>query len=181
MAKVFIKKLLEGNLPLTDTDFTMSFTDEGSLYITKGDGSQLKISSLITDYTNLLDLTTQNPQLENKLYLTQDHKLYVYDGVKYVSISGDGGQGLNTDTLNMLLELESKTDTFGYSVDGDITSVGRVYVNPNLTDENTVYSYDAQGNIIKEELTKMGKNIVNTFSYNVDGDIVEIKTVVTDI
>ena len=108
MAKVFIKKLLEGNLPLTDTDFTMSFTDEGSLYITKGDGSQLKISSLITDYTNLLDLTTQNPQLENKLYLTQDHKLYVYDG-NSVNPATLISSGMMADSVRLLyLELSGE-------------------------------------------------------------------------
>ena len=179
MAKVYLKKLLEGNLPLTDDDFTMSFTNEGNLYITKQDGSQLKVSDLMTGYDDKSDLQLQNPQLENKLYLTKNHKLYVYDGSKYELISGGDGQGVNDDILSLLLELEDKTDTFEYNNDDEIVSMSRVYVNPNLDNENTVYSYDVDGNIQTEVIDKMGKIITNTFSYD-SGNVIEMKTVVVD-
>ena len=75
------KKLLETNLPPTDVD-AVTFTDESNLYVTKTDGSQLKIGDVL--------LVTSLPEtgIEGKLYLLYDldndiFSLYVWNGIVF--------------------------------------------------------------------------------------------------
>lgn len=106
MSTINVKKILESNLPLTDDDFTMSFTEEGNLYYTKNDGSQLKVTDIKTGYVNLVDLQTHNPAIENKIYLTKEAKLYVFSGGIYVEISGGSGSG-SIDGIKQITRLNT--------------------------------------------------------------------------
>lgn len=180
MAKVEFKKGLKANLPNSADDNVLLFTnDTGELYKGQGTGQPLlKYSDVI--YKTTLPVSG----LEEKVYLVESGvgslKLYAYRNGTWIDFSS-GGQGVDTNILNMLLGLESKTDTFGYDDNENIISVDTVYVNPNLNDENTTYTYDNNENITKEETTKQGKKIINTFSYDANDNIIGVNTVVTNI
>lgn len=182
MAVIYVKKVLEDNLPLLDTDFTMSFTEKNNLYITKQDGSQMQVTDLLTGYDDLSDLIAQDPQIEGKLYLTRENKMYVYDGVKYLAIGGEsGGEGLDGKILDMLLDLQPKVETFDYDTKDNIVGVKRVYDNYELDDMDIAYEYDDRDNITKETIAKMNKIVTNSFSYDERDNVIEIDTTVADV
>lgn len=94
MVNANIRKLLESNLPITDVDFTISFTEKGNMYITKTDGTQLKIADTI--YVNVLP--TYN-QLQNKIYITPDNILSIWNGTSWVAINRPSASNVSVDDI----------------------------------------------------------------------------------
>lgn len=87
MSLIF-KKLLQANLPSTDANNTITFTNEGNLFITKADQSQLKIGDVIT----VTSLPTNG--LANKIYVLNDNgsfSIHTWTGSAWEEIvSSDG-------------------------------------------------------------------------------------------
>lgn len=80
------KKLIENNLPPTDFNGVVTFTDEQNLYISKQDGAQMKIGDVM--------LCTNLPQrgIEGKLYLMYDinqdiFSLYAWNGIEFKQLT----------------------------------------------------------------------------------------------
>lgn len=175
-----MRKGLKVNLPLSAEDNVLFFTnDSGEIY--KGNG----IGSPLIKYCDVIyETTLPTSGEEGKIYLIEDGlnglKMYSYRNTNWIDFSSNGG-GVDNNVLNMLLGLEDKVDTFGYDLNENVISIDTVYSNPNLTDENTVYSYDIDGNVISEEITKLGKKITSTFIYDVKGNISSVSTVVANI
>lgn len=125
MADVIMKKGLFANLPIEAEDNVLFYcTDTGNLYQGGGIGQPLvDYGSVLTGYHDLADLKIENPQQENKVYLTDDGKLHIYDGVDYKTITSDG----HTHGNNPIL------DKFGENQAGDLTYngnplTGNIYV-----------------------------------------------------
>ena len=119
---VIIKKVLEGNLPSTGLDGEFYYTDKGNVYcVNKSDLKLKKITDLMTGYTNLTDLQTKNPAIPNKLYLTDDGKLYYYrmSDTSYQPLSG----GMST--------------TFAGDLSGDNTSQKVIGIQGTLIEDTS--------------------------------------------
>ena len=173
-----MKKGLKANLPTSADDNVLLFTnDSGELFKGNGNGNPLIKYSDVAYFTSL----PVSGEV-GKIYIIEESvgvlKLYSYANGNWINFSS--GE-LDTDTLNMLLGLESKVDTFGYDNDGNIISVSTVYVNNKLEDENTSYTYDLNGNITKEEILKLGKKITNLFTYDSNDNVTKIETIVVDV
>lgn len=143
---------LKANLPESYDINTLLFTsDTGEIY--KGDGADKPLvyyGSVMVGYTDLSDLRTKAPTNQTKLYLTNDNKLYTYDGTDYILISGsesmdstvitfDGSATdlTSTNVQDAIVELDGKID----GVDGKVNalelaltaSLGKVKVNESDT------------------------------------------------
>lgn len=95
MAEVIFKKGLIENLPSTAGQDELLFAEDvGRLF--KGNGADkplTEFSTLVNGFANLEDLRLKNPALKNKLYLTDDSKMYYYSGLDYMLISCGTGSG----------------------------------------------------------------------------------------
>lgn len=149
MANVVMKKGLYANLPSSAEENVLFFcTDTGRLFQGAGTGKALiEYSNVLGGYVDLADLKAKNPSLVNKLYLTNDSKLYVYDGTDYVGISGSGGSShdhLNKDVL----------DKFSVSTGGTLLFDGKDIIGIALTDymTKTEYASSQAGVVLKSEV-----------------------------
>ena len=88
--QVVFKKGLEANLPSSGGINELFFCiDTGRLFQGNGAGNPMtEYSNIRSGYVDLTDLQNKNPRIIGKLYLTNDAKLYIYNGVEYVEISG---------------------------------------------------------------------------------------------
>lgn len=174
-----MRKGLKVNLPLSAEDNVLFFTnDSGEIY--KGNG----IGSPLVKYCDVIYLDTLPASgEEGKVYLIQDGlnglKMYSYRNTNWIDFSSNGG-GVDNDVLNMLLGLEDKVDSLTYDIEGNVTEINTIYSNPNLDNEMVNYVYNSEGDVIQEEITKMGKKVTNTFTYS-NGNIVTIQTVVANV
>lgn len=98
MSKVIFKKGLFANLPSSAEENVLLFaTDVGRLFQGTGIGKDLiEYSNLITGYSDLTELKTENPSIENKLYVTDDGNIYIYLNNDYVSLGGGGVSDWNS-------------------------------------------------------------------------------------
>lgn len=90
---VIFKKGLYKNLPSSADENILFFcTDIGKIFQGAGSGKALIEygNDVLDGFTDLDDLKNKNPQIQGKLYLTSDNKLYRYDGSEYVLISAKG-------------------------------------------------------------------------------------------
>ena len=94
---VIFKRGLEANLPSSAAANELYFcVDTGRMFQGGGLGSPMVEYSDVRDgYINLADLQNKNPALRGKIYLTNEGKLYIYNGIEYTEVSGksDGGGG----------------------------------------------------------------------------------------
>lgn len=141
-------KGLKANLPASADLNTLLFTtDTGELYIGNGENQPLTpFGAVIYGYTDLADLVAKAPTNTTKLYLTNDNKLYTYNGTEYILISGSENTSSTTITFDgsatdltstnvqdAIVELDGKID----GVDGKVNalelaltaSLGKVKVN----------------------------------------------------
>lgn len=88
---VVFKKGLYRNLPSSADENILFFcTDVGKIFQGAGNGKALIEygNDVLSGFTDLDDLKAKNPQIQGKLYLTNDNELYRYDGSEYIIISG---------------------------------------------------------------------------------------------
>lgn len=91
MTNVKFLKGIKSALPTNGVDNSSLYfvEDSGELFKSVGNGQPLvKIGDVLGNYTDLTDLQTKNPAIQGKLYLTNDSKLYTYNGTSYELISG---------------------------------------------------------------------------------------------
>lgn len=81
---------LKANLPTSASEGSLLFTtDTGELFKGNGENQPLTYySSVLYGYENLADLQSKNPSIIGKIYLTQDNRLYGYNGTAYELVSG---------------------------------------------------------------------------------------------
>lgn len=91
MTNVKFLKGIKSALPTNGVDNSSLYfvEDSGELFKSVGNGQPLvKIGDVLGNYTDITDLQTKNPAIQGKLYLTNDSKLYTYNGTSYELISG---------------------------------------------------------------------------------------------
>lgn len=88
-SQVKFKRGLKENLPSLSDGSTLYFTTDTNEIFRgiEGDSPQ-KIGDVIAGFIDLVDLQNKNPAIINKLYITNDNKIYIYDGSNYNEISG---------------------------------------------------------------------------------------------
>lgn len=87
--QVKFKRGIKENLPSLSDGSTLYFTTDTNEIFRgiEGDNPQ-KIGDVIAGFIDLVDLQNKNPAIINKLYITNDNKIYTYDGSNYNEISG---------------------------------------------------------------------------------------------
>ena len=91
--KIELKRGFERNLPKFGNVGTLYFTED-TRRIFEGNGyakSLSEYSNLIYGYENYADLVDKAPKIENKLYLTNDTNLFVYNGGDFININQSDG------------------------------------------------------------------------------------------
>lgn len=86
---VAVKKRLESKLPLEEIDLTLTFTDTGKFFITNKDKTLKEIASTYTGFLDFTDLQLRGLKEMDKLYLTKENKIYGFDGIDYIEVSGN--------------------------------------------------------------------------------------------
>lgn len=91
--KIELKRGFERNLPKFGNVGTLYFTED-TRRIFEGNGYAKPLSeysNLIYGYDNYADLVDKAPKIENKLYLTNDMNLFVYNGGDFININQTDG------------------------------------------------------------------------------------------
>lgn len=90
LLRVEFKRGKEKDLPKEGNLGTLFFAyDTGKVFEGNGHGKSLtKYSSILNEYENIADLEFKNPQIQGKLYITNDGGLYIYNGTNYISVGG---------------------------------------------------------------------------------------------
>ncbi len=115
-------------------------------------------------YQDFEDLVLNGTEENNKVYLTEDGKVFIYSSGVYQRISRD-------------LE-KNKKERFEYSLQGEVISSEVSFDNFATISLRRDYEYDAQELIVKETVTDFGNKIrtENSFFYDSEENIVNIET-----
>lgn len=125
MTNLRILQGLKADLPSSATVGSLLFTtDTGEIFKGNGEGQPLTAyTDVLYGYADLADLQSKNPNIQGKLYLTNDDKLYTLSNGEYKALSDamdiDSGQidfdntdtGLTAETVeDAIKELKEKVD-----------------------------------------------------------------------
>lgn len=170
MLKVIFKKGKKENLPTVGAGGNELFfvEDTGELFKSVGKDAPLVKFSDVEIVTVLPDVGK-----ENKIYILNkgtDIRIYIWDKRWITLISGGV---VADDRVDILFNLKNKKDVLTY----DNGNIVRIETSGEV-EEVIDYEYDGENNVTKEIINRQGKVITNTFSYDGDGNIIEINTIV---
>lgn len=104
--RVEFKRGKEKDLPKEGNLGTLFFTwDTGKIFEGNGTGKKLtEYSSVLSGYDNLAMLEAIDPRIEGKIYVTNDGGLYIYNGVNYIEVGGNGSGNAPIDIYDVSWE-----------------------------------------------------------------------------
>lgn len=153
MSNVVFKKGLFNNLPVSaETNELLFATDVGKLFQGTGaEGKLIEYTDLVTGYDNLEALKLANIAINNKLYITNDGKLYLCKDDLYIPLNEDANSHShdNVDILNKLTQ----------DAQGNLSYNGMVSHNHANKDVINKLTQDAQGNLLYDGV-KIGGNTI---------------------
>lgn len=107
--RVEFKRGREKDLPKEGNLGTLFFTwDTGRIFEGNGKGKKLTdYSSVLSGYDNLAMLEALNPRIEGKIYVTNDGGIYIYNGINYIEVGGNGNGNAPTDIYEVSWESQT--------------------------------------------------------------------------
>lgn len=146
--RVEFKRGKEKDLPKEGNLGTLFFAwDTGKIFEGNGYGKSLtEYSSVLWGYENIADLEFKNPQIQGKIYITNDGGMYIYNGTSYLSVGGGTGVGYPTNIY------EKSWDNEYYPILTKILDMKELFISENMKsiDKSEIIIYNS---LPKSEIT----------------------------
>ncbi|MCG8541143.1 MAG: hypothetical protein MJA82_14605 [Clostridia bacterium] len=100
---VFKKGNIEELPPWAEANVLLFCEDIGRLFKGNGYNQPLtEFTNVLSNYLDLADLKAKNPAIRGKIYITNDNRLYTFDGYDYVAVGGGSGGGSTLEHNKLL-------------------------------------------------------------------------------
>lgn len=157
--RVEFKRGKEKDLPKEGNLGTLFFTwDTGKIFEGNGYGKPLtEYASVLWGYENIADLEFKNPQIQGKIYITNDGNMYIYNGNNYISVGGgNGGIGYPIDVYEKIWDREN------FPILTKILDVRELFLSQNMRsiDSSEIIIHNPLNNDTVVELLVKDRNIV---------------------